>query len=115
METIPEHKDKLSKPLPQMSGPKYEPKVGDTITVDLPNERTRARIEKVISDTAVIAKITQFTTGRTSHNYNKDDLIACVYETLSMNSPGWRVMSERELAEAEAAAEPPPPKKKRGK
>lgn len=111
-------------PLPKMSHPNYEPKEGDVITVELPDERTRATIVRIISDTAVIAKIMQYTTGRHSHPYKKDDLIACKFETLDLGNSGWRVLSDRELEDVEPAAEvaPPPPaavptvaKKKKGK
>lgn len=102
MDTGRHHKTKL----PRMSKPHYEPKVGDTITVELPDERTRATVEKVISDTAVIARLQHYMTSK-SHNYKKDELIACRFETLSMGINGWRVMSERELDAAEQ------PRKKR--
>lgn len=91
-----------SKPLPRMSTGHYEPKVGDTITVQLPDEFTRAEIERVISDEAVIAKLKTFTTARASHQYRKDDLVPCRFERLSMGVPGWRAISEREMDEAAA-------------
>lgn len=96
--------------LPKMSSPHYEPKVGDTITVELPDERTRAVIEKVISDEAAIARLLHYTTSK-SHSYKKGDLIACRFEMLGMSIPGWRAMSERELDDAESAG----PSKKRRK
>lgn len=89
-------------PLPKMSSPHYEPKIGDTITVELPDERTRAVIEKVISDEAAIAKLLSYTTSK-SHSYKKGDLVACRFENLSMGITGWRVMSQRELDDAESA------------
>lgn len=96
--------------LPRMSTPHYEPKVGDTITIELPDERTRATIEKVISDTAVIAKLLTYTSSK-SHAYRKDDLVACKFEMLNMTVPGWRAMSQRELD----AAAGPEKKKRKGK
>jgi hypothetical protein len=89
--------------LPKMSTPRYEPKIGDTITVELPDERTRAQIEKVISQDAVIARLMTFTTSK-SHQYRKDDLVACRFEMLGMTIPGWRAMSQRELDEADSHA-----------
>lgn len=88
-------------PLPRMSTPHYEPKVGETITVELPDERTRAIIERVVSDTAVLARLLTFTTSK-SHSYRKDELVACRFEMLNMTVPGWRVMSQRELDDAES-------------
>lgn len=99
-----------SKPkLPAMSTSHYEPKVGDTITIDMPGERTRATIERVISDEAVIARLQHFTTSR-EHGYRKDDLVPCRFTTLDMGVPGWRAISETELGSAESAQK----KKKRG-
>lgn len=88
-------------PLPRMSTPHYEPKVGETITVELPDERTRATIERVISNTAVLARLLTFTTSK-SHSYRKDELVACRFEMLGMTIPGWRVMSQRQLDDADA-------------
>lgn len=91
-------------PLPRMSGSNYVPKVGDTITIELPDERTRGTIERVISDVAAIARLQTFTTGvGKSHNYRKDDLVPCRFERLGMNVAGWRAVSEREMDEAAAA------------
>lgn len=85
--------------LPAMRSGAYEPKEGDIITVELPDERTRATIERVISNTACIAKIMQYTTGNKSHSYRKGDLIPCRFEILDLNQPGWRAVSERQLEE----------------
>lgn len=108
-------------PLPRMSHGHYEPKIGDTITIQLPDEFTRGEIERVISDLAVIAKLKTFTTARASHNYRKDDLVPCRFEKLSMNNSGWRAISEREMEEAaeeqnrrRSEAEKPKRKKAKG-
>jgi len=97
--------------LPKMSSPHYEPKVGETITLELPDERTRATIEKVISDEAAIARLLTYTTSK-SHSYKKGDLVACRFERLGMGVPGWRAMSQRELDEADSAKAP---KKRKGR
>lgn len=90
-----------------MSLSRHEPQAGETITVDLPDERTRATIEKVLSRTAVIAKIDTFTTGNPkSHTYKRGDLIACRFTEVGMNLSGWKVVGERELSEAGKPAEP---------
>ena len=91
-------------PLPRMSGPHYIPKVGDSITIELPDERTRGVVESVVSDTAVIAKLATFTTSK-SHNYRKGDMVPCRFGMLDMTIPGWRVVSRRELDESAEAAE----------
>ena len=97
--------------LPKMSSPHYEPKVGDTITVEIPDERTRAVIERLISDEAAIAKLLSYTTSK-SHTYKKGDLVACRFERLGMGISGWRVMSQREMDDAEATGAA---KKRKGK
>ena len=115
--------ENVASPLPKMSGTDYEPKEGDIITVELPNERTRAKIEKVISDAACIARIMQYTTAFHSHPYKKDDLIACKFEEVGVRNQGWRLVSDREMAEADAEAASqvpvaevePEKKKKKGK
>lgn len=90
-------------PLPKMNEPEMGYDVGQTITVQLPNEVTRAVIEKAVSPTACLARINTFTTGHISHNYRRGDLIPCRYDILALNQRGWRVVSEREMAEAEEA------------
>lgn len=89
--------------LPRMSGARYVPKIGETITINLPDELTRGTIERVISDDAVIATLQHFTTARTSHNYRKGDLVPCRFEKLGMGIPGWRAVSDREMDDAAAA------------
>lgn len=100
---MPAHSQRTdtSKKLPAMSGPDYQPKVGDQITVQLPDERTRCTIESVVSHDACIARLNHFTTSK-SHSFRKGDMIPCRYEMLEMNQPGWRSLTDRELAEAEA-------------
>lgn len=98
----------LKPSLPAMKGSRYEPKVGDTITVELPDERARATIEGLVSDTAVTARLLNFPVSR-SHNYKKGDLIACRLRKSNIGINGWHVVPEREL---QAAQEP---KRKRGK
>lgn len=87
----------------------YEPKVGDVITVELPDERTRATIERLVSDSAAIVRLNHFVTATKSHNYRKGDLVPVRYGLLDMGLTGWHSVSERELAEAtppEPEAEP---------
>lgn len=99
------------KPLPRMSGAHYQPKEGDTITIELPDERTRGTIVKVVSDETVVAKLIQYLTSRGT--YRKDDLVPCRFERLGMNVPGWRAVSQRELDDADAAQNRNPKKRKR--
>ena len=85
--------------------PKYDPKVGDPVTIELPDERTRGTIVRVISPTRIIAQITQFTTGNKSHNYKKDDFVAAEHRMGMMNIRGWYVIPQAQL---DAAPEPEP-------
>src|ERR1700685_3225747 len=93
-------------PAAQMSSAHYEPKVGDIVTVDLPDERTRATIEKLISETAAIRRLNHSVTATKSHNYRKGDLVPVRYMVLDMGLWGWRSVSEKELAEAKPTPEP---------
>lgn len=94
--------DKLSKPLPRMQPGQYDPKVGETITLQLPDELTRAEIIKIVTPETCLAKLLQYTTSKT-HQYRKDEVVPCRYETLTMNQRGWRAVSTRELDDAQAA------------
>lgn len=87
--------------LPQMSHGRYVPEVGNIITVELPGERTRATIERVISDEAVIAKLQTFTTSK-EHDYRKGDLVPCRFTDVGMGATGWLAISERQLDQASA-------------
>lgn len=100
--------------LPRMQAPGYVPKEGETITLDLPDERTRATIKRVISDTALIAELQHYTTSK-SHPYRKGDLVAAKFGPLAMNQVGWRAVSERELADSEPAKKAAPKSRKRKK
>lgn len=91
--------------LPRMMMPHFEPKVGDQITIDLPDERTRGEIVKVVSTTAVIAKLLTFLTASRSHSYRKGDIVPCLYAQVGMNQNGWRAVSEREMEAAARAQE----------
>lgn len=103
---------KINSKLPVMHVTGYMPKIGDQITISLPDEKTRGTIEKVISPEAVIAKLTQFTTAKTSHPYRKDDLIACKLRVDALNQRNWQVVPQRELEAAADAAEKKPKKGK---
>ena len=74
------------------------PQVGQQITIDLPDERTRAEVVKVISDSACLAKIMQFTTASKSHPYHKDDIVAVQYKRDGMGLNAWIAIEERPAA-----------------
>ncbi|HEY1806006.1 MAG TPA: hypothetical protein VGG45_16150 [Terracidiphilus sp.] len=87
----------------------YQPKIDDIITVELPDERTRGKIVKVVSPQMVIAQLEHFTTGSKSHPYKKGDFIPCRYQVgQPMNLKGWYAVPQSELDAAEEAPEPEP-------
>ena len=71
------------------------PEVGQLITVELPDERTRAEIIKVISETAVLAKISQFTTASKSHPYKKGDVVGAQLKPGNLGQIAWIAVDER--------------------
>lgn len=81
----------------------YEPKTGDVITINLPDEVTRATIIRMVSATAAIAELMNFTTASKSHNYKKGDLVPCKFGRTITGLKGWTVVSENEL---QASAKP---------
>ena len=85
--------------LPPMRSSRYLPKVGDTTTIDLPGECTRAEITRVISDEAVIVRLMTYTTSK-DHNYKKGDYVACRLVVNDMNKLQWEIISEEELNRA---------------
>lgn len=74
------------------------PQIGQFITVDLPDERTRAEVVKVISDTACLAKLAQFTTAAKSHPYHKGDVVAVQLRKDGMGLQAWIAIEERATA-----------------
>lgn len=94
--------------LPAMKTAQYEPQLGDVITVQLPDERVRAVIEGIVSDTAVTARLQNHSVSR-SHNYRKGDLVACRFEKTEVGPRCWIAIPERELQQATE------PKRKRRK
>lgn len=78
-----------------------QPKEGDVITVELPDERTRATVKSVVSPVMVLAVIGQHTTAQKSHAYRKGDTIPCQYRDGAMNQRMWHVVSQKEFEEAE--------------
>ena len=104
--------------------PQYDPREGDMVTLNLPDEVTRAKIVKVVSPTKIVAEIAQYTTGNKSHNYKKGDFVAAEYRMGAMNLRGWYVIPQSAMdavqearyeAQAFAEAPEPPPLKRKSK
>lgn len=85
----------------------YTPQIDDTITVNLPDEMTRARIVKLVSKTLGIAELLSFTTSK-SHSYRKGSMIPVRFGRGPMGLMGWTAVNEAEL-EAGAKPEEVPP------
>lgn len=83
----------------------HTPEIGVEITVELPDERTRARVERIISANRIIVRLSHFTTASKSHNYKKGDFVACQYRIGAMNLRGWHEIPQSQL---DAAEEPEP-------
>lgn len=87
----------------------YMPKIDDVITINLPDELTRGRIDRLVSKTLAIAELMNFTTGKT-HGYRKGSMVPVRFARGSMGLPGWTVVSEEEL-QRDAKPEEVPPEK----
>jgi len=85
----------------------YQPRIDDVITLQLPDEMTRARIERLYSKTPGLARLEHYTTNSKSHSYRKGDLVPCRYGRAKMGLNGWTAISEKELEDAAVPEEVP--------
>ena len=92
---------------------KYYPQEDQYLVVQLPNERLRAIIRRVVTDDAVIVEITSVPLSRT-HTYKKGDYVACKRSVTDFGDV-WAAVPEQAISLerlAEKIAEPKPKKKK---
>lgn len=54
----------------------FKPLLDTYITVDLPGEKLRALIKKILSETEIVLQLTSTPLAK-SHTYKKDDFVAC--------------------------------------
>ena len=87
---------------------------GQTVTVELPDERTRAEILSVVSASAFIGRISQFTTASKSHSYKKGDTIAVQQRPGAFGQTVWQAVPESELFQPEAIKGPSVPEMTEG-
>lgn len=80
------------------------PAVDSFITIDLPGERLRAQVQKIVDEDTVIVEVTSQPMAK-SHSYKFKDIIACRRQTGEFNEI-WRVVEERKTLVV------PPPKPK---
>ncbi len=78
---------------------KYKPQIGHTLTVDLPGERVRARIEKVITEDAVVCVILSTPMAKTQHRFVKDEMICVERRDNNIGLECWLALDERQLEE----------------
>lgn len=83
---------------------RYRPEKGGEITIDLPGERIRAKIEFVASDGNLLsATILNTPVGKAPHSYRKGDLVDARRGLDSFEiEERWIAVSEREMQQAEA-------------
>lgn len=101
--------------LPQMSVGVRVFRPGETITIDLPGETTRARIVRVVAPKLVVAELLVYTTSK-EHQRKKGDVVACGLEPHPVSRmTRWRALTDAEMEAAlqRAPEEKSKPKRKR--
>lgn len=88
------------------------PVAGDIVTVDLPGEKLRATVVRMIDDDTLLAEITG-TPFMRSHMFRAGDIIAC-RRSYSVLGETWKAEDDRAHFNF-VAAEPPPPAKRQKK
>ena len=86
---------------------KYFPQEDSYLIVQLPNERLRAIIRRVVTEDAVIVEITSIPLSRT-HTYQKGDYVAC-RRTVTDFGDVWQSVAEQRISVdqvAQTIAEP---------
>lgn len=82
------------------------PLEGEAITVDLPGERTRGTVYKVVSPDALLVQLSVYTTSR-EHGKKKGDIIPVINRKNHLGILSWEYVTEHELSASEKpAAEP---------
>ncbi len=83
---------------------RYRPEVGHTLTVDLPGESVRAKVEGVVNEDACVCTIESTPIATPRHSYVKDDTICVRREVNGIGIENWAVISEREMQQRERVA-----------
>lgn len=95
---------------------KFMPAEDGYLIVQLPNERVRAQIRRVVTDDAVIVEITSIPLAKT-HNHQRGDLVGCRRKETAFGEV-WEAVAEQKisidrLAEQVAPKKPKMVKKKK--
>jgi hypothetical protein len=91
----------------------YHPQEDQYLVIQLPNERLRAMIRRVVTDDAVIVEITSVPLSRT-HNYKKGDYVACRREKSDLGE-AWASVAEQRISIDDLAQSVEQPKKESAK
>ena len=96
---------------------KFHPSEDVYIIVQLPSERLRAIIRRVVTDDAVIVELTSIPLART-HNYQRGDYVACRRKDTALGEI-WEAVAEHKISieqvakKEEKAVKAVKPKKKK--
>lgn len=92
---------------------KYHPVEDSYIIVQLPNERLRAIIRRVVNDDAIIVEVVSIPLART-HNYQRGDYVACRRIDTSLGEI-WEAVAEQRISVEKLAEKISDPKKAKKK
>lgn len=94
-----------------MTMAKYHPQEDSYLIVQLPNERLRAMIRRVVTDDAVIVELTSVPLART-HAYQRGDYVACRRKLTDLGEI-WEAVAEQKISLEQVAEKVAAPKKKK--
>ncbi len=83
---------------------RYQPRVDDKITIDLPGEKIRAEIKGIVTPDIVLVEILGTPVSRAASDYEKGMLTQARRAIGDHEIEIWRVISENELRQQEARA-----------
>lgn len=71
----------------------FTPIIDSYLTIDLPGEKLRALVKKVINNNKIILQLTNQPLAK-SHTYRKDDFVACIRKE-GMFGEMWEVVESK--------------------
>lgn len=89
----------------------YHPQEDQYLVVQLPGERLRALIRRVVTDDAVIVEITSVPLAK-SHTYKRGDIVACRRDSTDFGDV-WESVPDQRISIDKVAETIAPPKKKK--
>lgn len=91
----------------------YQPQEDTYLIADLPGERVRAMIRRVVTQDAVIVELTSIPLAK-SHTYQRGDYVALRRKDTGLGE-AWEAVREQKISIEEVAAEVKPKAKKKKK